>query len=76
MKTMKTLLIQNSKNKLTLGKLIIFHFANVEIKPKLQYNICLYIDKLQIPLKNQFVLPLGLPSSQKCQCPWAPCGSF
>ncbi len=63
MKTMKTLLIQNSKTKLTFGKQIIFHFANVKVNLKLQYNISLYIDKLQIPLKNHFVLPSSLPSS-------------
>jgi hypothetical protein len=49
MKTMKTLLIQNSKTKLTFGKLIIFHFSNVKVNSKLQYNIFLYIYKLQIP---------------------------
>jgi len=36
MKTMKTLLIQNSKTKLNFEKLIIFHFANVKVNPKLQ----------------------------------------
>jgi hypothetical protein len=35
MKTMKTLLIQNSKTKFTFGKLIIFHFTNVKVNPKL-----------------------------------------
>ncbi len=69
MKTMKTLLIQNSKTKLTFGKLIIFHFANVKVNPKLQYNICLYIEKLQILLKNHFVLPSGLPSSPSGNAP-------
>jgi hypothetical protein len=49
MKTMKTILIQNSKTKSTFGKLIIFHFANVKFNHKLQYNFFLYIDKLQIP---------------------------
>jgi hypothetical protein len=35
MKTMKTLVIQNSKTKFTFGKLIIYHFTNVKVNPKL-----------------------------------------